>query len=1143
MNRAYRLIWNRMRETWIIVAEKISARGVPLALTVAGIASLALFAGKALALPTAGQVVSGTASISSSGSTMTITNSPNAIINWQGFSIAAKETTRFIQQSPNSSVLNRVIGGNSSQIYGALQSNGKVFLINQNGILFGSGAVINVNGLIASTLNITNEDFLAGRMKFTAGPIAGSLVNQGTITTPGGGSVYLIATNVENSGVITAPNGDILLAAGKELLLVDKDSPEIATVVNAPEGQALNLGTLTANAGRVGVYGSIVRQKGLISANSAVQDTGGRIFLKATKEATVAAGSITTANGSAGGSITVQATEGTTLVSGTVEARGETGTGGTVQLLGQQVGLIDQAQIDASGSTGGGTVLVGGDYQGKNMYIQNARATYMGTDTVIKADAVENGNGGKVILWADDVTRAYGNIYARGGANGGNGGFVETSGKGHLDFQALVSTVAPLGFAGTLLLDPTNVWIANDLVSANAAGMTGTDTSINLSGPSIFSASGSVLDSLLTVTALEAALGYGNVEVTTANASGTGTGNLTVVDPIYFYSNNLTLTAANNIAVNNSITSEGTGSIIALNAGNQINLNADIRINYNADTFGAVYLSSGTGGITGSAQIEALQLKLLSSGNVSTRYKVQNLTAGPETGLLAANVTGNLSVELDGGDGAYSVDTVDGTVGITSSGNVSLYATGAGKISVDKPINAGAGVVQLFGYGIDINTGSVTIGDQIKLGATGGAINLNGGVLGGAATRQIELVADLITGTGTTVAVSSSSLNNEIQYRPYTASNSIATSDIPIGSWDAPTLVFGDDNTMTGNILVDSTLSWIGGNRQRLAFLTQGSVSSSAEIMTPGLAVIAGGAINLSNTNSVNYIAMKSSGGGNIAFSNGVGFTVTSATGGINNPTTITGISTPGGAISLNSGSGDIWVSSPVNAGTGAVSITSAGGIYTGSAGSVNVIGGSFTGHAGTNIGGPAYSFMTKTPTWNSLYASGDLYLDNTGAVTTASSVEAGGILKLSAHSPLTIGISGAMAGGDITLEASPMGGLDDLTINGQVTSSAGNIYLRAGHLIYENALVSAPNGIITRTELLNGSAGIIPSGLQPIPPNNPIYNEVTLTSNKLLQDPEADTSNDTEEEEEKETETQSGTTEKREGATDAKDKQLPYCN
>ena len=133
----------------------------------------------ARANPTGPVVLSGQVGFAQQGKLLSITNTPGAIINWRSFSIARDETTRFIQQSASSAVLNRVTGVSPSQILGALQSNGRVFLINPNGILFGAGAQIDVGGLVASTLNLSDQDFLAGRMRFTATPGAGSVVNLG----------------------------------------------------------------------------------------------------------------------------------------------------------------------------------------------------------------------------------------------------------------------------------------------------------------------------------------------------------------------------------------------------------------------------------------------------------------------------------------------------------------------------------------------------------------------------------------------------------------------------------------------------------------------------------------------------------------------------------------------------------------------------------------------------------------------------------------------------------------------------------------------------------------------------------------------------------------------------------------------------
>ena len=169
---------------------------------------------------------------------------------------------------------------------------------------------------------------------------------------------------------------------------------------------------------------------------------------------------------SSGGTVTVDSGD-TTLVAGTIEAKGSGGAGGTVQVLGGKVGLIGNASIDVSGESGGGTVLVGGDFQGNNPAVKNAYRTYVGPETTIAADAVTSGDGGKVVVWSDDTTRFYGNISARGGSESGNGGFVEVSGKVNLDFNGRVNTGASAGQAGTLLLDPQSITIVDGPAGPN----------------------------------------------------------------------------------------------------------------------------------------------------------------------------------------------------------------------------------------------------------------------------------------------------------------------------------------------------------------------------------------------------------------------------------------------------------------------------------------------------------------------------------------------------------------------------------------------------------------------------------------------------------------------------------------------------
>ena len=398
---------------------------------------IAAFASAAAsAMPTGATVVNGQVTFSYHGKVFSITNSPNAIINWAGFSIRQGELVRFIQESSSSSVLNRITGQNPSLIMGALQSNGRVYLINPNGIVFGRNAQVNVNGLIASTLDITNQDFINRKNKFVAGPKAGNVTNYGAITTPSGGQVLLIAPNVTNNGIITSPQGEIVLAAGRSVQLADSGNPDMHVVVSAPTDQALNLGEVIAQGGKVGIYGALINQRGTINANSAVVGQNGKIVLKASGKTLLEAGSKTTATGA--------------------------GTGGEVQVLGKQVGLMGDAVVDVSGQTGGGTALIGGDYQGKNAAVMNAEQAFVSKDAVIKADAIVRGNGGKVIVWGNKTAQVHGSLFARGGALSGNGGLVETSGN-FLDVAGIrVNAGAVNGKGGQWLLDPLDIVVTND---------------------------------------------------------------------------------------------------------------------------------------------------------------------------------------------------------------------------------------------------------------------------------------------------------------------------------------------------------------------------------------------------------------------------------------------------------------------------------------------------------------------------------------------------------------------------------------------------------------------------------------------------------------------------------------------------------
>ena len=391
--------------------------------------------------PLGATVVNGSAAISQSGNVLTVTNSNGAIINWNKFSIAAGETTHFNQPSATSSVLNRV-GSDPTRIYGTLSSNGHVWLVNPSGIMVGPGGRIDTAGFVASTLQVRDEDFLAGRSLFVDGGSAGPVINQGEIRTPAGGRVYLVGTNVTNEGSITTPQGEAILAAGATVSLSDTATPGVRVDITGSEGTSTNLGTITAEAGSIVMAGVNVRNSGLLNANSVT--TGGRIFLKSSQD---------------------------TYVDGFIVSTGTLG--GNVEVLGNRVAVTDYATIDASGAGGGGQILVGGSSQGMNPAIQNAGSTYFGPNARLKADATTTGNGGKVVVWANDSTRVFGTISAKGGTTSGNGGYVETSSTRPLDVSGLrVDTSAFDGTAGMWRLDPSNIFVTGLNVTEPTGNLT-----------------------------------------------------------------------------------------------------------------------------------------------------------------------------------------------------------------------------------------------------------------------------------------------------------------------------------------------------------------------------------------------------------------------------------------------------------------------------------------------------------------------------------------------------------------------------------------------------------------------------------------------------------------------------------------------
>ncbi|MDH1271218.1 filamentous hemagglutinin N-terminal domain-containing protein [Rhizobium pusense] len=427
--------------------------------------------------PLDGKVVQGQAIIQGVGTKdVTVTqHTDRAAIEWKSFNIEKGERTRFVQPSDKSVILNRVTGSQAaSRIYGTLESNGTVYLVNPDGVLFGPSAVVNTGSLLATTHNITDTDFMAGRDRFslTTGAQA-SVVNEGMISVRDGGFAALVAPSVRNDGIITAKYGSIGMSAvgsqfyldlrGDELINFAVSDEIAGEVKDVRTGEALpslveNKGKLKADGGRVAltaatarkVVDSVINTSGVIEANT-ISSKGGQIVLGAATSGAKASGT----------------PKQVVRVSGKVSASGKTASekGGSVKITGEAA-LLSGATLDASGGAGGGKILVGGDYKGgerianapvayEDDLIPTTDYVYLDKGTTLNASATATGNGGKVILWGNQTNLFTGSVLNTGGVHGGTGGFVEVSSPKNLTFAGTVDT----GIGGQLLLDPHNLII------------------------------------------------------------------------------------------------------------------------------------------------------------------------------------------------------------------------------------------------------------------------------------------------------------------------------------------------------------------------------------------------------------------------------------------------------------------------------------------------------------------------------------------------------------------------------------------------------------------------------------------------------------------------------------------------------------
>ncbi|WP_292955184.1 filamentous hemagglutinin N-terminal domain-containing protein [Nitrosomonas sp.] len=466
-------------------------------------------------LPVDPSVIHGNAAIEVVGGHMSVTNSPDTIINWQNFSIGEGNSVHFQQQDAASQVFNRVSGDDVSEIFGNLSSNGSVWLINPYGIFFGENARIDVSSLIVSTLNISNLDFLARNYHFNASEVdSGSVVNHGEIRTSLGGRVWMSGQQIHNHGLIESPQGEIVLAAGQSVEFIDSGAPNVVVRINAPENETVNLGEMVSINGTVDLHGSIVNQNGILRANSMASDASGNIVLQSVEALTLSPQSETRSdNGSIqlkandiwqegeiaaqAGDVRMQADR-QIYLDGHVDASGLQDNGGRIYVETERLEGMANGALLASGQQGGHIRIIGtesvassstlstfGDNQGGEIEVSGNSVILLNADINAsggvrggsihlgggwqgKGDLLHaqevivgmgseinvsgNDQGGEIVIWSSKNSEQHGLLQAD------HGGKVELSSKGNVLLTGDIQT----GTTGEVLFDPKNLIITDD---------------------------------------------------------------------------------------------------------------------------------------------------------------------------------------------------------------------------------------------------------------------------------------------------------------------------------------------------------------------------------------------------------------------------------------------------------------------------------------------------------------------------------------------------------------------------------------------------------------------------------------------------------------------------------------------------------
>ncbi|MDZ4098054.1 MAG: hypothetical protein U1E13_05050, partial [Methylophilaceae bacterium] len=975
----------------------------------------------AAALPTGEAVAAGAATFLRDGNTLRIDQSTQqAIVNWQSFSIAADEAVN-LHQPTSGLALFRILGSDPSQIFGSLTATGSLFLSNPNGILFAPGAQVDVGSLVATTMRISDQDFLSNQFKFFSDSNA-KVSNQGVIRTGDGGYLVLLAEQVENSGTLLTKEGSVVLGSAQSAVL---DMFGDGLVKVNLSGDALNAvitqtGNIQADGGQVQIATSArsaaINVSGVVQANSLVERNG-TIRLEGGNGAKVS-------------------------VDGALQALGnENGTtGGEIVVTGEQVALLSNANVDASGQAGGGNVLVGGDYQGKNSTVFNARTTYVAQDANILANATSEGDGGKVIVWADDTTRYYGKISAQGGELAGNGGFVEVSGKRQLDFVGKVDVGATNGLGGQVLLDPENIILNTSTQPSPPNNANGTPDIAFADAPAV----GTTIVQIADIT------GYSELFLQATN-------DITVANTLTMAVNNsIRLEANNNLNVNAAITTSGTGAI-TLKADADSSGTGNLAIGGNITSReGGIELSGATitrtaGNIasTGAANQNAGDINISATGAINLGAATITATGGNGSAGNPGTHGGNISITGNGisGTGAITANGGNGAAGTQNGGNagtISINNLSSGDVSVG---NLSARTGNATGLGLGGIAGNIALNGQ---NITTGTITTQGGTNGAGGNVAINADGTITTGAITTTGGTAATGNsgNNAGNVSLTANQGITTGNIAssgsagVGAGQ----LGGNAGNITlinnvGNTVTTGTITAIGGNSTAGAGGAAGEVNitNAGNISTGALTVRTGNSAATNDSGAIGSLNLTTTNGGDITTG---AITTTGGTGGNGSDVNIlaAGSYITAGNI-VTSGGTRILNFSGKNAGQ--VEITAGNDI---NIRAITAVGSNATNN--NQVGGDAARIQ--------LTAVGDITTNNQAL--TSRGGNGNGIAS-----------GGAAAGVDLQAENIITG---SITTSGGTNGEGGDISLNANNNITTGALASSGGG--TSTNFAGRNAGAI---------------------------------------------------------------------